>query len=98
MATEDSPRTESKRAATAKSQIVEPATPGNLISLPVVVGLSIMACLAVGSVIWFIATEPPSRAPENDSVGSLGNTRSPSQIIRAARRAQERSQAEGSGQ
>jgi hypothetical protein len=68
-----------------------------------IVGLSILACLAVGSVMWFISTEPPapntpSKAQDDDSVGSRAEIRSASQTIRAARRSQERSQVEASGE
>jgi len=71
--------------------------------MPIIVGLALIALVSVAGIAWFVMTEPtnasipqtvPAMATETpaapDTRQFRGDTRSPSEIIRAARRAQER--------
>jgi hypothetical protein len=75
-------------------------TSGTKFSLPLLLGLVFTLCIAAVSVLWFVMTEPgtpiASRqgASETGTIGLRGDSRSASQIIRAARRAQEPSTTE----
>ncbi len=89
-----------------ESHDVDNSPGARLISLRMVLGFCVFVlCVMAAAVMWFVMTEPPATTPvsqviavpavmepEATSLGFRGDTRSPSQIIRAARRAQARSE------
>jgi len=80
------------------------SVPGASVSpLPLIAGAVLLVVATVGSIAWFLLTEPPAPVvgnttatvanetpTEQRALGFTGDRRRPSEIIRAARRAQER--------
>mgnify|MGYP006277267435 CR=1 FL=1 len=89
---------------TESENLAGPPKPRSLsiIQLTLLASLGFVLICALVAAAWFFFTEPELAAvapttpsveatPEEQSLGFRGDQRSPSQIIRAARRAQERS-------
>lgn len=96
----DNDKTTDTRATTEEATN---STVGGATSLiPFIAGVALLGLAALGGITWFMVTEPakpstpqitPSAtdtATSANTLGFRGDTRSPSEIIRAARRAQER--------